>query len=124
MVCGPNRRRCRDRAWEAANSLRAVITAQGSDTIRLPHPDPTITSRTASNWRAAGLRLSSRAGHRRGWFVATDTEIGALARLPLHPALYRLDVAAAPHLPAPTQIPRIHPTPISPLNGVPLGSVC
>jgi hypothetical protein len=123
MVCGPNRRRCRERAWEAANSLRAVITAQGSDTIRLPHPEATITSRTASNWRAAGLRLSSRAGHWRGWFVATDTEVGALARLPLHPALYRFDVTWAPHLPAPTQIPRIHPTRITPLNGVPMEQV-
>jgi len=106
VVSGPNRRRCREQAWVAANSLRAVITAQGSDTVRLPHPEPTVTVRAASNWRATGFRVA-RAGHRRGWFVATDAEVGALARLPYQPALYRFDVARAPHLAAPTGIPRI-----------------
>jgi hypothetical protein len=106
-VSGPNRTRCRERAWELANGLRAVITAQGTNTIRLPHPEPTVSTRSRSNWRAAGLRLSSRAGHRRGWFVATDSEVGALARLPHHPALFRFDVARAPHLPAPVDVPRM-----------------
>jgi hypothetical protein len=106
-VSGPHRRHCRERAWQLANALRAVITAQGTSTLRLPRAEETVTARATSNGRAVGLRRSSRAGHRRGWFVATDTEVGALARLPHHPALYRLEVGRAPHLPAPPAIPRM-----------------
>ena len=36
VAVGPDRRRCRQLAWRAANSLRGVVTAQATDTIRLP----------------------------------------------------------------------------------------
>lgn len=103
VVSGLNRTTCRAKAFEIVNALRGP-TAQPLHAIRLPHAQPTVAGRDLGNWRAVGP-LTARAGHRRGWFVATPAEVGGLARLPHQPALYRFDTATAPHLPAPPGIP-------------------
>ena len=103
-VTGPGRTACREQAFEVANALRGVVTAQPTHAVRLPAPGPAVAVRRRDN--RLGLP-SAGAGHRRGWFVATDTEVGALARLPHQPGLYGFEVARAPHLPAPAGIPRI-----------------
>jgi hypothetical protein len=104
VVSGPDRRECRERAWLAANSLRAVVTAQPLDVVRLASPEKRVTARSLRH----GFRMRARrVGHRRGWFVVTDTKLGALARLPHRPALYRFETAGAPHLPVPAGVPRL-----------------
>jgi hypothetical protein len=110
---GPDRRRCRELAWQVANSLRLVVTAQGTDTIRLRRADRIVSTRGTRNQSMVGV-FGTRAGHRRGWFVATDTEVGAIARLPHRPASYRFSVAGAPHLAAPRDIPRLTRTGVGP----------
>jgi hypothetical protein len=102
-VSGPNRGVCRATAFEIVNALQ-VPAAQRLHALRLPHAQATAAGRGRGNWRAVGPICVGR-GHRRGWFVATAAEVGALARFPHQPALYRFDTATAPHLPAPTGIP-------------------
>jgi hypothetical protein len=104
VVSGPDPRECRERAWLAANSLRAVVTGQPLDVVRLGSPQKRVTARSLRH----GFRVRARrAGHRRGWFVVTDTELGALARLPHRPALYRFETAGAPQLPVPAGVTRL-----------------
>jgi hypothetical protein len=116
VVSGPNRATCRRQAFTIANALRQVVTAQPLAAIRLPVAGNAAASRSLGSWRGFGL-WSGGVRHRRGWFVATDTEIGALARLPHRPAGYRFEVACAPHLPAPADIPRIPLPPVDPTHG-------
>jgi hypothetical protein len=106
VVTGPDRSRCRQHAWRAANAFRGVVTAQATDTVRIPDAGRRVRGRAIGNGPRIGLR-GPRPGHGRGWFVATDTEVGSLARLPHNPALHRFVVAGAPHLPAPLGIPRL-----------------
>jgi hypothetical protein len=103
-VTGPGRTTCREQAFEVANALRGVVTAQPTHAVRLPAAGPAVAVRRRGNRLGP---LSGGAGHRRGWFVATDAEVGALARPPHQPGLYGFEVARAPHLPAPAGIPRI-----------------
>lgn len=103
---GQDRRRCRELAWQSANTLRTIITAQATDSVRLRRAERTVSLRGVRNRSAAGW-LGARAGHSRGWFVATDTEVGAIARLPHRPATYGFSVAGAPHVPVPKGIPRL-----------------
>ena len=113
VVTGPSRTRCREHAFEAANALRAV-TAQPLHAVRLPgRICATIGVRGLGN--GLGARFGGGAGHRQGWFVVTDAEVGALARLPHQPAAHRFSTSGAPHLPPPAGIPRL------PLAGEPLG---
>jgi hypothetical protein len=110
VVSGPDRVVCRAKAFEIVNGVQ-VATTQQVHAIRLPHARSTVAGRAQRNWRAVGP-LAARAGHRRGWFVATPTELGGLARFPHQPAVHRFDAATAPHLPAPTGIPVLpHPNP-------------
>ncbi|HEY6797575.1 MAG TPA: hypothetical protein VI248_23115 [Kineosporiaceae bacterium] len=106
VAVGPDRVRCRQLAWSAANALRGVVTAQAMNTIRLPDATRRWSDRVTGNGAAIRLR-GRRPGHVRGWFVATDVEIGAVARLPQQPAWFRFVVAGAPHLPAPLGVPRL-----------------
>jgi hypothetical protein len=106
VTVGPDRSRCRELAWRAANSLRGAVTAQGTDTLRLPDAGRRLHTRQTGN--GPGIRVRGRRpGHWRGWFVATDTEVGALARLPHRPAWFRFVTAGAPHLAAPEGLPRL-----------------
>jgi hypothetical protein len=104
VVTGHVRTVCREQAFEVANALRGVVTAQPTHAVRLPAAGRAVAVRRRGNRLGP---LSGGVGHRRGWFVATDTEVGALARLPHQPGLYGFEVARAPHLPAPAGIPRI-----------------
>lgn len=106
VVTGPDRVRCRQLAWRAANSLRRVVTAQATDTLRLPNASRRVQGQATGNGLAIRAR-GRRPGHHRGWFVATDAELGALARLPYRPARFRFATAGAPHLAAPHSLPRI-----------------
>lgn len=106
VVTGPDRVRCRQLAWRAANSLRRVVTAQATDTLRLPNASRRVQDQATGNGLAIRAR-GRRPGHHRGWFVATDAELGALARLPHRPARFRFATAGAPHLAAPFGLPRI-----------------
>jgi hypothetical protein len=108
VVSGPDRAVCQALAFEIVNGLQ-VATTQQVHVIRLRHAHPTVAGRDQGNWRAVGP-LAAGAGHRRGWFVATPTELGGLARFPHQPAVHRFDAATAPHLPVPTGIP-VLPTP-------------
>jgi hypothetical protein len=103
-VTGPGRTVCRGQAFEVANALRGVVTAQPTLAVRLPAAGLAVAARRRGN--QLGLP-SGGVGHRRGWFVATDAEVGALARLPHQPGLYGFEVARAPLLRAPSGIPRI-----------------
>ena len=104
VVSGSHRRQCRALTWQAANTLRAVITAQGTATIRLPAAERRVQAHRLRN----GIHLrGGGARHRRGWFVVTDTELGAFARLPHRPGQHGFAVSGAPHLPPPHGIPRL-----------------
>lgn len=116
VVSGPNRAGCRQEAFTIANALRQVVTAQPLEAVRLPAAGRTVAARGRGNWRAVAPLVNG-ARHRRGWFVATDTEVGALARLPHRPAVHRFETAGAPHLPAPADLPRIPLPPADPPDG-------
>jgi len=106
VAVGPDRVRCRQLAWRAANALRGVVTAQATDTVRLPDAGRRAHLRMTGNGASIGLR-GRRPGHLRGWFAVTDAEVGALARVPHQPAWFRFTLAGAPHLPAPLGLPRL-----------------
>ncbi len=119
VVTGASRRVCREHAWLVANAHRAALTGQALGAVGVADLDVRVRDHALGN----GARLwlgGNRAGHRGGWFVATASELGALARLPVQPSLHGFDIAGAPHLPAPAQVPRLHtgrPRPTSAVSG-------
>jgi hypothetical protein len=103
VVSGPDRTVCRAKAFEIANGLQVATTPKLHAVPLRWHALATVSGRDLSNRRAVGPLAG--AGHRRGWLVVTNPELGTLARLPHQPAVYRFETATAPHLPAPLGIP-------------------